>query len=331
MSRRDAEALISVVVPAYNEAAVLETLRAAVFAGLEGQRAELIFVNDGSTDGSAEVLDRLAATDPRVRVVHLARNFGHQAALAAGLRYARGAAVAVMDADMQDDPAALAAMAARWREGWDVVYAVRHGRKEGALKRAGFYSFYRLLNMVSQTPFPTDAGNFGLMDRRVVDAVLSMPERDRYFAGLRRWVGFRQTGIPVERAARYDGEPRVSLLGLLRLAKSAVFSFSTVPLAVFYLIAAAASGAFFFLSGFSLYHKLVTGLSIPGWTSTVLISTFFGAINALGIGVLGDYVIRIYDQVRARPMFLVARTVNLEDEPSRPGRASPRDPRSPPG
>lgn len=312
---RGPDALISVVVPAFNEAAVLETLTAAVFAGLEGCRAEIVFVNDGSTDGTAEVLDRLAAADARVRVVHLARNFGHQSALAAGLAYARGAAVAVMDADMQDDPAALGAMAARWREGWDVVYAVRHGRKEGALKRAGFYAFYRLLNLLSDTPFPTDAGNFGLMDRRAVDAVLAMPERDRYFAGLRRWVGFRQTGIPVERAARYDDAPRVSPLGLFRLAKSALFSFSAVPLAVFYLIAALATGAFVFLSSFSLYHKLVTGLSIPGWTSTVLISTFFGAINALGIGVLGDYVIRIYDQVRARPMFLVARTVNVEEEP----------------
>ncbi len=193
----------------------------------------------------------------------------------------------------------------QWEEGFDVVFAVRASRTENPLKRALFRAFYRVLGAVSDRRIPNDAGNYGLMDRRVVDAIVELAERDRYLPGLRSWVGFRQVGVPIARRPRYDGTPRVSWIGLWRLAKSAIFSFSTVPLAVFYLLALAAGVVAVGLFAFTLYHKLFTGRAILGWTSVVMVSCFFGSLNALGIAVLGEYVVRIYDQVRARPLFVV--------------------------
>ncbi len=307
-----ADALVSVVVPVYNEARVLAELVERLGAALAscGCRYEIVFVNDGSCDDSGEVLDRLAGADPFVRVLHLSRNFGHQAAVQAGLLHATGDAVVVMDADLQDDPAALPRLLAKWCEGFDVVYAVRTGRKENALKRFLFAAFYRVLNLISEVPMPMDAGNFGVVDRRVVREIARLPDRDRYYAGLRRWVGFSQVGVIVERGARYDGTPRVSFWGLWRLARTAMFSFSSLPLTLFYTIAGLSFLAFAGLGCFTLYHKLVTGLAVSGWTSTLMTVCFFGALNALGIAVLGEYVWRIYDQVRARPLFVVRRQVN---------------------
>jgi polyisoprenyl-phosphate glycosyltransferase len=310
---RDDAPLVSVVLPLYDEAAVLHTLTRRVEAALQGTgcRYEIVFVNDGSGDESASILDRLARENPHVRVVHFSRNFGHQAAVQAGLTFAEGDAVVVMDSDLQDDPAAIRDFIARWREGYDVVYAVRHSRKENAVKRSLFYGFYRLLNAISETPIPNDAGNFGLVDRKVAEHIVRMADRDRFYPGLRRWVGFRQIGVPVERHARHDDRPRVSLRQLWRLAKSAIFSFSSFPLTAFYAIAALSMLACGAVCAFTLYHKLFTGLAVPGWTSMTMAASFFGAINALGIGILGEYVIRIYDQVRARPLFVVERQVNF--------------------
>lgn len=312
---------ISVVLPVYNEVAVLRELCEQVIASLAAVdcQVELVFVNDGSTDGSAELLNQLAIDDSRVHVLHLSRNFGHQAALQAGLNYATGDAVIVMDSDMQDAPSCLVDFVTEWQLGFDVIYAIREKRKESVVKRLLFFAFYRLLRMVSSTAMPRDAGNFGLIDRRVLDNILQMGEYDRYYAGLRSWVGFKQTGIVVERLARHDAQPRVSFFGLCSLAKTALFSFSSAPLALFYAIAALSILVFGAFTGFTLYHKFVTGLAIPGWTSSVMIASFFGALNALGIGVLGEYVVRIYDQVRARPKFIVSQEVNVpKDAPASP-------------
>jgi dolichol-phosphate mannosyltransferase len=300
------------VLPVYNEAAVLEELASQVTAAARacGMRYEIVFVNDGSRDSSGETLDALAARDEHVRVIHLARNFGHQAAVHAGLAHARGDAVVLMDSDLQDSPLTIPRFVAAWREGADVVYAVRASRKEALWKRLLFAGFHRLLSRMAQGRIPVDAGNFSLMDRRVVRQLLALDERDRYLPGLRSWVGFRQRGIEVERQARYDGRPRVSLWGLWRLAKTAMFSFSTFPLAVFSLIGYSALAIFLVLAGYSLYCRLFTDLAIPGWTSHILSASFFGALNALGISILGEYVVRIYDQVRGRPVYVVDRTVN---------------------
>jgi dolichol-phosphate mannosyltransferase len=311
-----ADTLLSVVLPVYNEARVLPELLQRVQRALAacGADYEVIFVDDGSRDPSPRVLDQLAAADRRVQVIHLSRNFGHQAAVQAGLAHSRGDAVVLMDSDLQDAPEAIEQFVAQWRAGYDVVYAIRTRRKENLLKRLLFSMFHRLMSRVATVPIPADAGIFGLVDRRVARQIVALAENDRYFPGLRGWVGFRQTGVVVERNARYDEHPRVSLAGLFRLAKTAMFSFSTLPLAIFHVSGVAAMLIFLGLSSFSLFCKFCTAWAIPGWTSYVLIGSFFGALNALGISILGEYVIRIYDQVRGRPLYLVDRTVNMKRE-----------------
>lgn len=307
------DTLISVVLPVYNEAGVLPLLldrvRSVATAGRESY--EIIFVDDGSTDDSPGVLDQLADDDDRIRVIHFSRNFGHQAAVQAGLVNARGDAVVLMDSDMQDEPEAITEFVRQWRAGFDVVYAVRTQRKEGWLKKFLFTAFHRLMSRMATVRIPADAGNFGLIDRRVAAEIIALGESDRYFPGLRSWVGFRQKGVEVERNARYDEKPRVSIRGLFRLAKTAIFSFSSLPLTVFYVIGVLAAAIFMYLSCFALYCKLLTDLAIPGWTSHMLTGSFFGAMNALGIAILGEYVVRIYDQVRHRPMYVVDRRVNV--------------------
>ena len=312
-NRRREDAVISVVMPVYNEADVLETLLEKVVRSLTACRTdyEIIFVDDGSSDLSSRILDTFPAENRRVRVIHLARNFGHQAAVQAGLTHAGGDAVVLMDSDLQDDPEAIPEFVERWLAGYDVVYAVRTDRKENRLKRFLFGAFHHFLSRVANVPIPADAGIFGLVDRRVVQRIVAMGECDRYFPGLRSWVGLRQVGVEVERHARYDAHPRVSLLGLFRLAKTAVFSFSRFPLAIFYAIGGLAATVFLGLSAYSLFCKWFTDLAIAGWTSQVLIGSFFGALNALGICILGEYMVRIYDQVRDRPQFLVDRRVNF--------------------
>jgi dolichol-phosphate mannosyltransferase len=277
-----------------------------------GARLEIIFVNDGSSDGSGPILDALAEKHSFVRVVHLSRNFGHQAAVQAGLSHARGDAVVLMDSDLQDAPEAIGRLLAAWQDGYDVVYALRVDRQEARWKRFLFSAFHRTLAAVSNTRIPADAGNFSVIDARAVQQIVALGERDRYLPGLRSWVGFRQKGIEVRRNARYDGRPRVSLWGLWRLAKTAIFSFSTVPLAAFYVIGYVSLGVFVSLAGYSIWCKLFTSLAVPGWTSSVLTGSFFGAVNALGISILGEYVVRIYDQVRGRPLYLVECTRNFD-------------------
>ena len=307
------DSLISIVVPIYDESGVLVEICQRLRAAMASCRTtfEIIFVNDGSRDGSAELLDRLAQQHHEVRVLHLTRNFGHQAALQAGLTHASGDAVVIMDADLQDPPEAIGKLLEAWQTGYDVVYAIRVRRKEWFAKRALFSGFHRLLSSISNTPIPADAGNFGLIDARVARSLLALPERDRYLPGLRSWVGFKQIGVPIERAARYDDRPRVSCRGLFRLATTAVFSFSSLPLTVFSWLGFLAFAMFLAVSGYSLYCRLFTDLAIPGWTSQLVAMSFFAALNALGISMLGQYVVRIYDQVRNRPLYLVDRATNI--------------------
>lgn len=306
-------AKVSVVLPVFNETAILQELNRRILTILEAtiSHFEVVYVNDGSSDGSRENLISLAEQDRRIVVVHLSRNFGHQPAVHAGLEHATGDVVIVMDSDLQDNPEAIPAFLDQWELGFDVVYAQRTNRKESLSKRALFYCFYRLLNAIADSRIPADAGNFGLLDRSVVDAVMSLPERDRFFPGLRSWAGFRQTGIPVERDARHDDDPRVSLPGLFRLAKTAIFSFSSFPLKFFYVIAGMSATVCMGTVSFVLWHRLFTGLAIPGWASVIITASFFGSLNALGISILGEYVIRIYDQVRARPVYVKAETQNF--------------------
>lgn len=298
MSNRPQNDLLSFVLPVFNECDALHLLEEQIRTSLAAltYRYELVFVNDGSHDGSEQMLDRMAASDKRIRVVHFSRNFGHQPAVQAGLEYACGDAIIVMDSDLQDDPGSIPEMVEKWRQGFDVVFAIRFNRKEGIFKRLLFFSFYRLLNAVSNSPIPNDAGNFGLIDRRVAQAICSIPDADRYYAGLRNWTGFRQTGVLVERQARHDDRPRVSWFQLLQLAKSALFSFSRVPLSVFYAIALLSLLVCCGCFGFTLYHKLMTDLAIPGWTSNIVTASFSAlstrSASEFWANTLSEYTIR---------------------------------------
>ncbi|MBN1346106.1 MAG: glycosyltransferase family 2 protein [Phycisphaerae bacterium] len=310
MRKIDFETLLTVVVPIYNELDVIETLVSEVrqtFAGLDFPgRYEVILVNDGSTDGSAEKLDAIAHAFPEhIKVVHLARNFGHSQAVRAGLDLAKGDAVIVMDGDLQDDPAAFGPFLQKWIEGYDVVYAVRTSRQERYGVPLLFKAFYRVMSHVSEVQIPQDAGNFSLMDRRVINQLSALPERSRYLPGLRAWVGFRQVGVPVPRRSRYDDSTRVGYRGLLKLANNAIFSFSHAPLTLFRMLGAIAVVFSVALISYACYGKFITGEAIKAWMSQFVTITFFGGVNLLGVGIIGEYVVRIYDEVKKRPAYVI--------------------------
>lgn len=303
---------LSAVAPVYNEQDNIGPFVAEVLAALEAIAApggyELVLVNDGSRDGSAAVLDACAAEHPGVlTVVHLARNFGMEPAISAGLEECTGHAVIVLDSDGQDDPGAFRAFVERWREGFEVVYAVRASRRESAMRRFLFWSFYRVLGHIANIELPPDASNFALMDRCVVDTLRAMPERNRFLRGLRAWVGFRQTGVLVDRRERRRGKTRLGFRGQWKLAMNAIFAFSYVPLFVFRLAGMAALGLCATLILWALYAKLIAGLELRAWASQLITTSFFGGINLLGISVIGEYVARIHDEVKGRPNFVVHR------------------------
>ena len=314
-----AQPKLSVVAPVYNEAATIDQFVDEVRSYLESLKAsiayEILLVDDGSTDGSSEKLDDLVLRYPEeLRVVHLARNFGHAAAVAAGLDHASGDAVVLMDSDLQDDPAVIPKLVEKWRAGYRVVYVTRSSREESFWKRSLFTGFYRLLRMLSDTPFPVDAGNFSLMDHRVVEILRSLPERNRYLPGLRAWTGFRQTGVAVARRPRRDRETRVGFRGLWKLSMNAIFSFSYVPLFFFRLVGMLAIGLSGLLMCYALYFKLFSTLTVPAWTSEIVAISFFGGINSFGIGILGEYIARIYDELKGRPAYVVDRCVGVESD-----------------
>ncbi len=314
------QAKLSIVLPLLNEAGVLPRLLGEIKLRLEelGCRWNIVLVNDGSTDDSGELLDAMAYADRRLKIIHLSRNFGHQSAVHAGLTFADGDAVVMMDSDGQDDPAAIKVMLDRWLEGDDVVYAVRFGRKEGLLKRCLFKAFYGILERVASVEIPRDAGNFSLMDRRVVEQLLQLDEHDRYLPGLRSWVGFRQSSVRVERFARHDKQTRVSFAGLIGLAKNAFFGFSRAPLLAFYYIALLSGCASIGCFAAAVLGSLGYVATTTGWFAQAGVVAFFGAINALGFAVLGEYIARIYDQVRQRPKFIIDRSCNLQPQPQYP-------------
>lgn len=305
--------LLSIVLPAYNEQEVLP-LTYARFSGMREKLAamgldyELIFVNDGSRDRTADMLDELAAADGRVRVIHLARNFGHQAAVTAGLSHARGDVVAVMDCDLQDPPEILPTFLARWREGNQVVYAIRTKRKEWFGKRFAYWAFYRILRMLSEIQIPLDSGDFCLMDRSAVDLLNSLPERQRFIRGLRTWIGLKQTGQVYERDARAAGVPQYTFRKLLKLASDGLVSFSSAPLQMVtrlgVLSLVAAVGVSIWVGVASLYDPATP----RGWASTICVLLFTSAVQMISLGIIGAYLARIFLEVKGRPTYMVART-----------------------
>lgn len=305
---------LSVVIPVLNEEALLEELYRRLRPVLDeaGLPAEVILVDDGSTDRTPTLLRSFCAEDPRFRLLQLSRNFGHQPALAAGIDHAGGDAVVLMDADLQDRPEAIRDFIREWRNGYSVVYAVRTSRKENALLRLGFRCFYRLLSRMSRIELPVDAGIFCLLDRSVVDVLKAMPERNRYFPGLRAYAGFRQVGVPTERDARYAGCSRVSTRGLFRLAVDGLVSFSFLPLRLCAFAGGAVSVLAFVVMGNVLFKKLVSHEAIPGWASTLSAILFLGGIQLLTLGIIGEYIGRIYEEVKKRPYYVVREKINFQ-------------------
>lgn len=322
-ARTRATASLSIVVPVYNEEASLQSLHERVSAVVSGitQRYEIVLVDDGSADDSPSILRRLVRTDPHVRSIHLARNFGHQAAVTAGVRYAAGDVVVIMDADLQDPPELVGEMLTRWEEGFDVVYAQRTAReKEGVFKRWTAYLYYRLLGRVTDISIPKDTGDFCLMDRRVVDLLNSLPERNRYIRGLRAWLGFRQTAVTFERPPRFAGEPKYTFTKSLRLAIDGIVSFSKTPLRIATYLGLTVSAGSFLLGLFFLLEKLLVGVPTRGWASLILVVLFLGGVQLLTIGIIGEYLSRVYDEVKQRPVFVIredSHAAVIEGPPSR--------------
>lgn len=305
---------ISVVIPAFNEEATLPVLYTRLTAVLTsvGAPYELIIVDDGSTDSTTERLRQLRAQDRRVKFIRLARNFGHQAALTAGLAHTKGQAVIVMDADLQDPPELIPELLARWEEGYEVVYAVRRHRKEPLPKRLAYALFYRLLNRVASLRIPLDAGDFCLMDRRVVDQISALPERNRFLRGLRSWVGYRQTGVEYERQERHAGQTKYGFWQLVRLAVDGLVSFSYLPLRIASSIGLIASGGSLLVGLFYLIVRLAGFRDPPGFAAIVVSVTFLGGVQLITIGIMGEYVGRIFDEVKSRPVYIASEEEGFE-------------------
>lgn len=308
--------VFSVVLPVYNEQENLPELYRRLTDVMRGlaQPYELVFVDDGSRDDSVKMIKDLRTSDEAVKLVALSRNFGHQPAVSAGLALAAGQAVIVMDSDLQDSPDVIPMFVAKWREGHQVVYAIRQTRHEGIFKNLAYRLFYRILKHLSETEIPVDSGDFSLMDRKVVDLINRLPEKTRYIRGLRAWVGFKQTGVLVDRPSRHAGAPKYTLYRLILLALSGVISFSVIPLR----FATGLGVLVSFLSFASIIVivaiRLFTTLSIPGFAATASILLFLGGVQLLTVGILGEYVGRIFDEVKGRPLFIVSEALGLEND-----------------
>jgi polyisoprenyl-phosphate glycosyltransferase len=320
VNSRTPRASLSIVIPCFNEAEVLPLLERRLFevARSLSPEWEVIFVDDGSTDGTYEALAAMHAREPRAKVVRLSRNFGHQTAVWAGLHYANGDVVAVLDADLQDPPELLASCLERWREGYDVVYAVRQKRKEGFIKRAAYAAFYRMLRFASDVHIPLDSGDFCVMDRRVVRVLRQMNERQVFVRGMRAWTGFKQIGLPYERPGRAAGESKYPMGRLMKLAVDGILSFSAFPLRIATWIGIAWMLFSFFSIAFVLAWRIwsfeflgMVASDVPGWASTVMITLLIGGVQLFLIGIMGEYLGRIYEEVKHRPRWIVSDSLGV--------------------
>jgi dolichol-phosphate mannosyltransferase len=307
---------ITIAAPAYNEekaiSVFLKEIEDVLFYSQNDQYARLIdrysfsvlIVNDGSTDGTLSTLMNYKGRLD-LKIADMSRNYGHIAACSACLDLMEGDAMILMDSDMQDDPAILPEFILKWEEGYDVVYAVRTARKEAGVYKYLFNSFYRILNALTNIRIPLNAGNFSLMDRKIVDQMRKIPLRSRYLPGIRAYVGFQQTGVPVPRRGRHDKKSRVGLKGLFRLAFTGIFSFSYVPIRLFNILGALSLAVSCCLALYALWGKLIGQTAAVAWASQIITISFFGGVNILGLGIIGEYVARIYDQIKGYPSYII--------------------------
>ena len=304
--------LLSVISPVHNEEGNLEIFYQRLKAVMEKDdvKFEVIFVNDGSKDNSLLLMYKLAEEDSRVKVVNFSKNFGHQAAISAGLEFAQGDAIVIIDTDLQDPPELISDLLAKWQEGYEVVSAKRRTRQDTFFKKVSATIFYKLLNLLIPTKIPENVGEFRLLDVKAVRVLKKLREKDRYLRGLTNWIGFKQTYVLFDRDKRYAGKTNYSFANMVGLALNAIFSFSRLPMRI-----ATYSGLILILLAlviiiYVIYSNLA-GKVVPGWTSEVLIFSLFNAIELLVLGIISEYVGRIYTQVQDRPMYIVADTVNI--------------------
>ena len=305
---------LSVIVPCLNEQDVLCRTHQRLTAALEqaSLNFEIIYVDDGSRDSTPEMLREMQARDSRVRIVRFSRNFGHQIAITAGLEHASGDAVAIIDADLQDPPEVILEFLEKWMDGYDVVYGVRRERDgETAFKLWTAKAFYRVIGKLSETPIPLDTGDFRLMDRRVVEALLSMPERDRFIRGMVSWLGFSQVAVPYRRASRAAGTTKFSLFKMLRFATDGIVSFSISPLRLATWMGFAASGFAIVVMLYTLYQRAFGTGIVRGWTSTMVAILFIGGVQLICLGIIGEYVGRIYGEAKRRPLYIVRESLGF--------------------
>ena len=305
---RAAGPLVSILVPVYNEEGTVEPFVRAVMPVLEAEpiRCEVLFVNDGSQDRTLERLLGLADRDERVRVVNLSRNFGKEAALSAGIDHAQGDALIAMDVDLQDPPELIPQFLKYWREGFDVIYGVRVSRRgDTFFKRQTASWFYAVFNRLSPLPIPANAGDFRLFDRRVADVIRALPERNRFMKGIFAWVGFTSVGVPYERPARIDGHTKWNTWGLWNFALDGLLSFSTVPLRVWTYFGAVIAALAFIYGSFIVIRTLIWGVDMPGYASLFTAVLFLGGIQLLSIGIVGEYIGRMFIEMKRRPLYVV--------------------------
>jgi dolichol-phosphate mannosyltransferase len=298
----------SVVVPVYNEEGNLPELHRRLVATLEGtgRSFEIVFVDDGSRDGSYATMERLFQTDGRVRALRFSRNFGHHLAITAGLDAARGEAVVLMDSDLEDRPEVIPALFAKLEEGYDVVYGVRQGRTHSLFKRVTSKLFMALMNRIADGGTPLNTSILRIARRPVVDAVVACREQHRFILGLFSWVGFRQTGIDVEHGQRFAGETKYSLGKMVRLAMNTITASSTLPLKAASFLGTVVSSLSFIYASVLLLRKLLWDTMVEGWTSTIVSGLFLGGVQLICLGILGEYVGRIYSEIQKRPLYVVA-------------------------
>ncbi len=306
---------ISIVIPIYNEEKTLDELwrRLSPVTKNGDYEYEILFVDDGSKDNSLAILKNISQEHKHVKLISLSRNFGHQAALSAGIDHATGEAVVLMDGDLQDRPEAIVDLAAKWQEGYDIVYVIRGQRKEMFLYRFAFKLFYRVMHMMSGVEMPLDSGIFSIMDRKAIDVLKKMPERNRYITGLRAYTGFKQTGIKVDREKRFSGATRVGVSGLIKLALDGLVAFSYAPLRliIFLGFGTAFVGMTYIL--IVLYKKYVSHQAILGWSSILVAILFLGGLQLITLGIIGEYIGRIYEEVKQRPYYVIGEKVNFDE------------------
>jgi polyisoprenyl-phosphate glycosyltransferase len=314
-ARRSDAILYSIVIPVYNEAEVLPSLYNRLTRVMEGlvEPYEIIFINDGSRDDSTMLLRDFQDRDARVKFLSFSRNFGHQIAITAGLDYSSGQAAVVMDADLQDPPEVIPRLIEQWRKGYDIVFAVRAKRQgEGFFKRATAALFYRLFRRMAATEIPLDAGDFRLMSRRAVEALQSIRERNRFIRGLAGWIGFQQTAVTYVRDVRQAGETKYPLKKMLRFALNGLLSFSVVPLQLASYLGFLISSIGFFYIVYAIGLKLFTDRVVLGWTSVMVAVLFLGGVQLISLGIIGEYIGRIYDEVKQRPLYVVDEAKGFE-------------------